>query len=90
MATGKAKGPLMLWGFLQELQTELGEVSDYRMAKLIGVSYYQYQRYADPKVKAKSLPAKAVASLRWHSGLSWEAFGKLYDKHLLPKSIGED
>lgn len=84
-----AKKRYMLAHFLAELEAliakreKVDRVTPYYMAiKLFHVAPQQYDRWRNVEAGQKSIPCTALTAGRKNSGLSWEAWGKLWDKHL--------
>lgn len=84
----RLKSVFMLADFLSELEAVIAKrekkerVTSYYMAiKIFHVAVQQYDRWRDPARKQKSIPCAALTNGRKNSGLLWDAWGKLWDKH---------
>lgn len=81
----------MIAKFLKDLEALYNSFRDppktkYFFAKYIfGVPPSQYDRYRNDRAHARSMPCDVVANARKNSGLTWEKFGELWDKHFLNK-----
>ena len=83
-----AKSAPMIWQFLTELHKRIekkkGAITKYHMAvHILEVKPQQYHRYVTKEARARSLPCEVLARARKNSGLSWKAFGELFDKYFL-------